>query len=80
MKGIFNEDKIQGLCKKFYGFILFLCQVSHIQSFPESETYFDNFVFFDRCGHCKKLAPEFEKLGTTFKKAKSVLIAKVSSL
>uniref|UniRef100_A0A2N9J8E9 protein disulfide-isomerase n=1 Tax=Fagus sylvatica TaxID=28930 RepID=A0A2N9J8E9_FAGSY len=29
------------------------------------------------CGHCKKLAPEFEKLGTTFKKAKSVLIAKV---
>uniref|UniRef100_A0A5B6ZJ79 protein disulfide-isomerase n=1 Tax=Davidia involucrata TaxID=16924 RepID=A0A5B6ZJ79_DAVIN len=29
------------------------------------------------CGHCKKLAPEFEKLGTTFKKAKSVLIGKV---
>ncbi|XP_078439106.1 thioredoxin family protein [Wolffia australiana] len=29
------------------------------------------------CGHCKKLAPEFEKLGSSFKKAKSVLIAKV---
>ncbi|KAL4603441.1 hypothetical protein ACB092_10G124400 [Castanea dentata] len=29
------------------------------------------------CGHCKKLAPEYEKLGATFKKAKSVLIAKV---
>lgn len=31
-----------------------------------------------RCGHCKKLAPEYEKLGASFKKAKSVLIAKVS--
>ncbi|KAF8661689.1 hypothetical protein HU200_056636 [Digitaria exilis] len=30
-----------------------------------------------RCGHCKKLAPEYEKLGASFKKAKSVLIAKV---
>ncbi|WJX13610.1 protein disulfide-isomerase [Trifolium repens] len=29
------------------------------------------------CGHCKKLAPEYEKLGNSFKKAKSVLIAKV---
>ncbi|XP_062210036.1 protein disulfide isomerase-like 2-2 [Phragmites australis] len=29
------------------------------------------------CGHCKKLAPEYERLGSTFKKAKSVLIAKV---
>ncbi|KAF7818157.1 putative protein disulfide-isomerase A6 [Senna tora] len=28
------------------------------------------------CGHCKKLAPEYEKLGTSFKKAKSVLIGK----
>lgn len=32
-----------------------------------------------RCGHCKKLAPEYEKLGSSFKKAKSVLIGKVSS-
>ncbi|KAH9786673.1 protein disulfide-isomerase like 2-1 [Citrus sinensis] len=31
----------------------------------------------DRCGHCKKLAPEYEKLGASFKKAKSVLIGKV---
>uniref|UniRef100_A0A1D1Y8M0 protein disulfide-isomerase n=1 Tax=Anthurium amnicola TaxID=1678845 RepID=A0A1D1Y8M0_9ARAE len=29
------------------------------------------------CGHCKKLAPDYEKLGSSFKKAKSVLIAKV---
>ncbi|RAL50037.1 unnamed protein product [Cuscuta campestris] len=29
------------------------------------------------CGHCKKLAPEYEKLATSFKKAKSVLIGKV---
>ncbi|KAI3991257.1 hypothetical protein MKX01_022478 [Papaver californicum] len=29
------------------------------------------------CGHCKKLAPEYEKLGGNFKKAKSVLIGKV---
>ncbi|KAI4349720.1 hypothetical protein L6164_010280 [Bauhinia variegata] len=29
------------------------------------------------CGHCKKLAPEYEKLGTSFKKTKSVLIGKV---
>eukprot|EP00246_Nothoceros_aenigmaticus_P003989 TRINITY_DN15252_c0_g2_i1.p1 TRINITY_DN15252_c0_g2~~TRINITY_DN15252_c0_g2_i1.p1 ORF type:complete len:370 (+),score=66.71 TRINITY_DN15252_c0_g2_i1:118-1227(+) len=29
------------------------------------------------CGHCKKLAPEFEKVGSAFKKTRSVLIAKV---
>ncbi|KAL6560588.1 hypothetical protein OROGR_004147 [Orobanche gracilis] len=29
------------------------------------------------CGHCKKLAPEYEKLGASFKKTKSVLIGKV---
>eukprot|EP00252_Welwitschia_mirabilis_P004313 TRINITY_DN1462_c0_g1_i1.p1 TRINITY_DN1462_c0_g1~~TRINITY_DN1462_c0_g1_i1.p1 ORF type:complete len:362 (-),score=83.93 TRINITY_DN1462_c0_g1_i1:209-1294(-) len=29
------------------------------------------------CGHCKKLAPEYEKLASNFKRAKSVLIAKV---
>ncbi|KAF3334549.1 putative protein disulfide-isomerase A6 [Carex littledalei] len=29
------------------------------------------------CGHCKKLAPEYEKLGSSFKKAKTVLIGKV---
>lgn len=33
---------------------------------------------FYRCGHCKKLAPEYEKLGSSFNKAKSVLIGKVS--
>ncbi|XP_042516075.1 protein disulfide-isomerase like 2-1-like [Macadamia integrifolia] len=29
------------------------------------------------CGHCKKLAPEYEKLGASFKKAKTVLVGKV---
>ncbi|XP_050223629.1 probable protein disulfide-isomerase A6 [Mercurialis annua] len=29
------------------------------------------------CGHCKKLAPEYESLATSFKKAKSILIGKV---
>ncbi|KAA3475122.1 protein disulfide-isomerase like 2-1-like [Gossypium australe] len=29
------------------------------------------------CGHCKKLAPKYEKLGESLKKAKSVLIGKV---
>ncbi|OAY69097.1 Protein disulfide isomerase-like 2-2 [Ananas comosus] len=29
------------------------------------------------CGHCKKLAPEYEKVGASFKKTKSVLIGKV---
>lgn len=35
------------------------------------------YVIAHRCGHCKKLAPEYEKLGSSFKKAKSVLIGKV---
>ncbi|CAI5483709.1 unnamed protein product [Closterium sp. Yama58-4] len=29
------------------------------------------------CGHCKKLAPEYENFATAFKKTKSVVIAKV---
>ena len=36
-------------------------------------------IIICRCGHCKKLAPEYEKLGSSFKKSKSVLIAKVCS-
>ncbi|CAO2836606.1 unnamed protein product [Amaranthus hypochondriacus] len=52
-----------------------------------TEENFENEVGQDRgalvefyapwCGHCKKLAPEYEKLGASFKKAKSVLIGKV---
>ncbi|KAJ6400990.1 hypothetical protein OIU84_016415 [Salix udensis] len=29
------------------------------------------------CGHCKKLAPEYEKLGNSFRKANTILIGKV---
>ncbi|XP_057549927.1 protein disulfide-isomerase like 2-1 [Amaranthus tricolor] len=52
-----------------------------------TEENFENEVGQDRgalvefyapwCGHCKKLAPEYEKLGASFKKANSVLIGKV---
>ncbi|KAG6503537.1 hypothetical protein ZIOFF_035852 [Zingiber officinale] len=50
----------------------------------EIETYFCAFdveiliCSSPLCGHCKKLAPEYENLGSSFKKAKSVLIGKVS--
>lgn len=43
-------------------------------------TWNNGFVSHGRCGHCKKLAPEYEKLGASFKKAKSILIGKVSFL
>ena len=32
-----------------------------------------------RCGHCKNLAPVYEVVGTTFKKADDILIAKVDA-
>lgn len=34
-------------------------------------------LMFCRCGHCKRLAPEYEKLGEALKGQKGVLIAKV---
>lgn len=52
-------------CENFYGDVN--CNINY-------------FVSYGRCGHCKKLAPEYEKLGTSFKKAKSATIGKVSSL
>ncbi|PSS28856.1 Protein like [Actinidia chinensis var. chinensis] len=52
-----------------------------------TEDNFENEVGHDRgalvefyapwCGHCKNLAPDYEKLVTSFKLAKSVMIGKV---
>ncbi|KAI8531665.1 hypothetical protein RHMOL_Rhmol11G0153800 [Rhododendron molle] len=46
-------------------------------SSPITDVECDLSILQTRCGHCKKLAPEYEKLGTSFKKAKSVVIGKV---
>ena len=51
---------------------------SNKTSSKNSKGKFTMLFFVYRCGHCKKLAPEFEKLASSFKKSKSVLIAKVS--
>ncbi|KAL4370257.1 hypothetical protein S83_018368 [Arachis hypogaea] len=69
---------------------LFLFQSSFAEeddAFVLTQDNFENEVGHDRgvlikfyapwCGHCKKLVPEYEKLAATFKKSKSVLIAKV---
>ena len=58
----------------FYDFLLLF---SYLYCFG---SWNNGFVSLGRCGHCKKLAPEYEKLGSSFKKAKAVLIGKVSSL
>ncbi|XP_015874917.3 probable protein disulfide-isomerase A6 [Ziziphus jujuba] len=66
---------------------LFISSVSADDVVVLSEDNFEKEVGQDRgalvefyapwCGHCKKLAPEYEKLGASFKKAKSVVIGKV---
>lgn len=81
MKGIFLME----IRSKVYvkNCMVLFCFCAKFRTYKVSQKVkltFTILFFFDRCGHCKKLAPEFEKLGTTFKKAKSVLIAKVSSL
>lgn len=58
-------------------FFLTLLLFSYLYCFG---SWNNGFVSLGRCGHCKKLAPEYEKLGSSFKKAKTVLIGKVSSL
>ncbi|KAG5073103.1 hypothetical protein JHK86_008314 [Glycine max] len=67
--------------------MIFLSSASADDVVALTEETFENEVGKDRaalvefyapwCGHCKRLAPEYEQLGTTFKKTKSVLIAKV---
>ncbi|KAF4354007.1 probable protein disulfide-isomerase A6 [Cannabis sativa] len=67
--------------------LLFLSSVSADDVVVLTDSNFEKEVGQDRaalvefyapwCGHCKKLAPEYEKLGASFKKAKSVLIGKV---
>ncbi|KZV19473.1 protein disulfide-isomerase like 2-1 [Dorcoceras hygrometricum] len=79
---------ISRICFVFFTLALFI----FISAFAEdvvvlTEVNFEKEVGQDRgalvefyapwCGHCKKLAPEYEKLGASFKKAKSVLIGKV---
>ncbi|XP_054790558.1 protein disulfide-isomerase like 2-1-like [Prosopis cineraria] len=67
--------------------LVFVSSVSADDVVVLTEANFDQEVGQDRaalvefyapwCGHCKRLAPEYEKLGASFKKAKSILIAKV---
>ncbi|KAF7817962.1 putative protein disulfide-isomerase A6 [Senna tora] len=67
--------------------MVFVSSVSADDVVVLTEANFDQEVGQDRgalvefyapwCGHCKRLAPEYEKLGTSFKKAKSILIGKV---
>ncbi|BAT86113.1 probable protein disulfide-isomerase A6 [Vigna umbellata] len=67
--------------------MIFLSSASADDVVALTQNTFDNEVGKDRaalvefyapwCGHCKKLAPEYEQLGTSFRKTKSVLIAKV---
>ncbi|XP_028779501.1 protein disulfide-isomerase like 2-1-like [Neltuma alba] len=67
--------------------LVFVSSVSADDVVVLTESNFDQEVGQDRsalvefyapwCGHCKRLAPEYEKLGASFKKAKSVLIGKV---
>ncbi|XP_027363157.1 probable protein disulfide-isomerase A6 isoform X2 [Abrus precatorius] len=70
-----------------FAFALLFLSVSADDVVVLSEENFEKEIGQDRgalvefyapwCGHCKKLAPEYEKLGSSFKKAKSVLIGKV---
>ncbi|RWW23266.1 hypothetical protein GW17_00012490 [Ensete ventricosum] len=67
--------------------LLFACALADDEVFVLTQANFEKEVGQDRgalvefyapwCGHCKKLAPEYEKLSSSFKKAKSVLIGKV---
>ncbi|CAJ1869196.1 unnamed protein product [Sphenostylis stenocarpa] len=67
--------------------MMFLSSASADNVVTLTEDTFENEVGKDRaalvefyapwCGHCKRLAPEYEQLGASFKKTKSVLIAKV---
>ncbi|KAG1326205.1 Disulfide-isomerase-like protein [Cocos nucifera] len=67
--------------------LLFVSAFADDDVFVLTEANFEEEVGQDRgalvefyapwCGHCKKLAPEYEKLGSSFKKAKSILIGKV---
>eukprot|EP00270_Netrium_digitus_P008235 TRINITY_DN244_c0_g1_i1.p1 TRINITY_DN244_c0_g1~~TRINITY_DN244_c0_g1_i1.p1 ORF type:complete len:395 (-),score=105.77 TRINITY_DN244_c0_g1_i1:89-1237(-) len=65
--------------------LAFAAEISDVLSLT-SETFDENVgkdsdalvkFYAPWCGHCKKMAPEYDRLGTIFKKIKKVLIAKV---
>ncbi|KAG6478807.1 hypothetical protein ZIOFF_062251 [Zingiber officinale] len=78
--------KLANKCFMFKGRFLFSPQREELEEVVLTEANFEKEVGQDRaalvefyapwCGHYKKLAPEYEKLGSSFKKAKSVLIGK----
>ncbi|KAG6514226.1 hypothetical protein ZIOFF_024572 [Zingiber officinale] len=80
-------EAIYDLCTVFLlGRFLFSPQREELEEVVLTEANFEKEVAQDHaalvefyapwCGHCKKIAPEYEKLGSSFKKAKSILIGK----